>query len=405
MIVSAITSEYNPFHNGHKYHIAKTRQITEADFIISVMSGNFVQSGEPALFDKWTRTRLALENGADMVIELPAFFSCSGAEFFAGAAVSIMESCGIVNNISFGIESGTIDDIKNAGKFFSDETDEFKKLLSQYMSMGISYPSAREKAMSSLLPNIPQFSPNNILAIEYIKALCRIKSKINPVGIDRSDNGYNSLVPKENMASATAIRQMILNGGIENTAEYMPLNAFNIMKKEYSLGNIVTKESMSQILSYAIRTKTPKELSKILDVREGLENKIIKMDSLCSGFEKIAFAVKSKRYSLTSIQRALMHIILNVKSADMEFYKSKGFSPYIRVLGFRKNSSLLLKKLKDNSAIPVILNLKKDEAILDENGKFIIDFEKTADNIYYMCSHNPNNRGTGKDYTIPVVIA
>ncbi len=403
MINTAITAEYNPFHNGHKYHIAKSHFITKADYILAVMSGNFVQRGEPALFDKWTRTKCALLNGVDIVVELPAFFSCCSAEYFASAAVDIMEKTNIVNYISFGTETDDLNEIKTFSKAVLKENDMFKEKLSIYLSQGLSYPAAREKALKKSGINTPVFSSNNILSSEYLKALNKLNSNIAPVAVKRTDKGYNSMEITKNFASATKIRSLF-NEDLESVKNFVPENIFDLLKTSYVNGNTVTADSLSHILNYILRVSSSDELKAILDIREGIENKILKSIKNNYNFKDIAFDVKSKRYSFTGIQRMLIHIILNLKSKDMSYFKENGFCQYIRILGFKKSALPLLKNIMENSSVPVILNIKKDESKLDKKGKFLFDFEKKADDIYYMCQNNPSYRKPNKNYTVPPVI-
>ncbi len=403
MINTAITAEYNPFHNGHKYHIDKSRSITKADYILAVMSGNYVQRGEPALFDKWTRTKCALLNGVDIVVELPAFFSCCSAEYFASAAVDIMRKTNIVNYISFGTETDKLNEIKEFSESVLNENDLFKEKLSKYLSQGLSYPAAREKALKNIGINTPVFSANNILSSEYLKALKKFNSNITPVAVKRTDNGYNSMEATDSLASATKIRSLF-NEDIESIKKFVPENIFDLLKNKYINGQTVTADSLSHVLNYILRTSSLEQLKAILDIREGIENKILKSIQSNYNFKDIAFDVKSKRYSFTGIQRMLLHIILNLKSEDMAYFKENGFCRYIRILGFKKSALPLLKSITENSSVPVIINIKKDESKLDQKGRFLLDFEKKADDIYYMCQNNPAYRGPNKNYTIPPVI-
>ncbi|MCJ7856846.1 nucleotidyltransferase [Lachnospiraceae bacterium NSJ-143] len=405
MLTAGITAEYNPFHNGHKYHIEKTREITGAEYIVSVMSGNFVQRGEPALFDKWTRTLFALKNGADLVVELPSFFSCSSAEYFASAAVSIMESSGIIDFISFGSESKNISELTEFSKAASTENEEFKRNLKLYLSKGLSYPLARENALKNSGISTPVFSANNILATEYLKAVAKLGSKIKPVSVTRTDNGYNSLETKDTFASATYLRKIIAGGGsIEEIMRFVPENIANDIKNSILSENTVFPDDMSHILNFVLRNSSLETLRGILDVREGIENKIFKSLNDFYSFSDITAHVKSKRYSFTGIQRILLHIMLNMMSKDMLTLKENGYCQYIRVLGFRKESAALLGRLADKSSVPLIINVKKDELKLDGMAKFLFNFEKKSDDIYYMCSHNSKNRYPNHDYTVPPVI-
>ena len=209
MIVGLIT-EYNPFHNGHVYHILKSKKITKSQYTIAVMSGNFVQRGEPAIFNKYVRTLSALLNGVDIVIELPVFYACASADIFAFGAVDILNKTGIVDSLCFGSENGDIDKLYLAAEILSNETDEFKNIIKNEISKGISYPEARLNALSIFTGKNMSYlsSPNNILSVEYLKALIKIKSRIKPYSIKRYFSEFHDIKIKGFIASATAIRNL-----------------------------------------------------------------------------------------------------------------------------------------------------------------------------------------------------
>ncbi len=402
MLNVGIVSEYNPFHNGHKYHISKTKQVLNADCVIAVMSGNFTQRGEPAIFDKYTRALCALKCGADIVIEIPAFFSCASAEYFAMTAISIMHKLNIIDFVSFGTESNNLEELKHFSKLMDNENDDFKKVLAHYLSKGISFPAARQMALSYFNIN-PSLTPNNILALEYLKALRHFKSNIKPFCLKRVDNGYNSYEPKESFVSATAIRDMIYKNDI-SIYNFIPEEIWEILESDIKCGNIVLTDNMSHILNFTLRERTPEYIKQILDVREGIENKIYKSLKTCYKFSDIVAFSKSKRYSYTGIQRILTHIILDLKSNDMNYFKNNGYCPYIHIIGFKKSAVPVIKNITDKASVPVIINIKKDEQKLDKNSKLIFEFNKKADDIYYMCQNNIKNRYPYHYYTSPPVI-
>jgi len=400
MANTGIIAEYNPFHNGHNFHIENSRKITNARNIIVCMSPNYVQRGEPAIIDKWSRCLSALNNGADIVIELPSFFACSSAEYFAGGSISILNKTNITDFISFGTETDNLKELYDFSKSIINENDEYKFNLNQLLDKGLSFPSAREEALKLSGIKTPVLSSNNILATEYLKQLVLTDSSIKAVNVKRSDNGYNSLENKDSFASATYIRKLCFEKNIEEIKNYVPYDVYCILKENINANNLVGADLLSDALNFVIRTNNKEELSQILDIKEGIENKIIKSINDNYSFSSICNSIKSKRYTFTSVQRMLLHIILNLKSKDMDYYKNNGFCPYIRVLGFRKDSSAL-SLLTSSASVPVIVNPKKDEDKLDDKGRFIWEFEKKADDIYYMCT---NNKSINKNYTTPPVI-
>ena len=232
--VVAIIGEYNPFHNGHAYHLQNTKEITNADCVIAIVSGGFVQRGNVSLIDKWSKADMALSNGVDLVIELPTVYSISSAENFAYGAIKILNSLKVVDTLSFGSEFCDLDVLEKIADTLIEEPPEFKTLLEHELSRGVSFPKARENALLMYLNDIRKYanilsSPNNILAIEYLKALKRTKSKIKPMAIKRVNVGYNDLGTKNNFASATAIRQKIIDNTPSGLSKLMPSKSYKIL--------------------------------------------------------------------------------------------------------------------------------------------------------------------------------
>ncbi len=399
MKVVGIVAEYNPFHNGHKYHIEQSKKITNSDYCIVAMSGNYVQRGEPAIVDKWTRTKIALENGADMVIEIPSIYSTSTAETFAYSAVSILNSTNIVSSLSFGCETDDISLIEKYAEILENETDEYKQILKKELSKGIVFPKARENALKIYTSQETDIlsCPNNILAIEYIKAIIKLKSKIKPYAIKRYLSPYHCTTISDKISSATAIRLALKNNQLENIKSVIPDNSYNIFSECISKGTApILFNDFSPFLHYKLRTTSIDELSEILDITEGLENRILKTSKSNYFISDIVAKVKTKRYTYTKIQRALLHIILNFKKKEIQNIK------YIRVLGFRKQSQQLISALNKNSCIPVITNLKKAEKLSNLNET--LKQEAMATDIYYLAMPALNQRFMDKEYTTSIII-
>ncbi len=234
--VLGIVAEYNPFHNGHLYHLEKSKKDTGCSYTVAIMSGNFTQRGSTSLMDKWSKAQSAIECGVDLVIELPVFYAISSAENFAEGAIKILDSLKVVDHLSFGAETANIEILDKCADVLYNEPREYKSLLSHELKKGLSFPKAREKALMLYLNDIRKFanvlsSPNNILGIEYLKALKKFKSNIQPITIPRYEVGYNDLSYTENTASSTAIRNMIKNNGFNALQSLMPAPSYSILLK------------------------------------------------------------------------------------------------------------------------------------------------------------------------------
>ncbi len=387
-----IIAEYNPFHNGHKLHIEKAKALTGANREVVVKSGNFVQRGEPAIFDKWSRTKCALLNGADVVIELPAYFSTASAEFFARAAVDILDKTGCVDYICFGSESGDICAITKAAECLLNESEEFKNALKDNLDKGLPYPAARSKALSEAegVNEDMLLSPNNILAVEYVKALLSIKSSIKPVTLKRQFTDYNSTETVKGFASATALRYMLkTKADISSFVPCLPD------------ASPVYCDAMSPFLSYKMRMLGKEGLSQILDIGEGLENRILDAFGEYKDYDLLASSVKTKRYTHSRIQRIFIHALLGITKDDFYTIVSSGINHYIRILGFRKDAQDTVSLISKSASIPVITTVKSREGLSD-TAKLMLDKERTATDIYYLLKGEDIK--LNKDLTTPMVL-
>ena len=388
--VLGIIGEYNPFHNGHKYHLEKSKQETHADYVISVISGNFVQRGNVSLIDKWSKANMALTNGADLVIELPTVYSISSAENFAYGAIKILDSLKIVDYISFGSESCNIDVLEKCADVLYKQPSEFVSLLKHELSMGLSFPKARENALLMYLNDIRKYanilsSPNNILAIEYMKALKKLKSSIKPIAIKRVNVGYNDLGIKNNFASATAIREKIINNTPAGLSKLMPPNSYRILYNSIQKGHYVKDiTSFEKEILYTLRKMSLKEISNLPDVSEGLEHNIKNAANSCNTIAEFMNIIKTKRYTNTRIQRILLYALLGITKNDMkESFKTQ---PYIRVLGFNDKGKELLSAIsRSNPNLSIVTSVKK---YIDSNpNKSVLNILNTdinATNIYTL---------------------
>lgn len=388
--VVAIIGEYNPFHNGHAYHIQKTKELTDADYVIAIISGSFVQRGNVSLIDKWSKADMALCNGVDLVIELPTVYSISSAENFAYGAIKILNSLKIVDTLSFGSEFCDLEVLEKITDVLTNEPPEFKTLLEHELSKGLSFPKARENALLMYLNDIRKYanilsSPNNILAIEYLKALKKTKSKINPLAIKRVNVGYNDLETKNNFASATAIRKKIIDNTPAGISKLMPSSSYKILYNSIKKGHYVKDiTAFEKEILYSLRRMYTDEIAELPDVVEGLENSIQDAADSCNTLSEFMNIVKSKRYTSTRIQRILLYALLGIKKEDMK--SSYKVNPYVRVLGMTNKGKELLSIIsRSNPKLNVITSVKK---FIDSNPnkelQKMLDIDINATNIYTL---------------------
>ena len=357
-----IVSEYNPFHNGHLHHLEVSKQLTNTDFTVAVMSGNFVQRGDTSIVDKWTKAEMAIKSGVDLVIELPTVYAISSAENFADGAVKILNSLGVVDYISFGSEIGEISPLNDVASILYREPKEFQSLILAQLKSGLSYPKAREIALSQFFGNSKKYSevlnnPNNILAVEYLKALKRHRSQIKPLTIKRDYSDYNSTKVKNGIASATAIREMIKNN--KNVHYVVPYETYELLDECIQNGNVIPDLSVfEKEIIYTLRKLTLSEIANLPDVSEGLENKIKMAANSCNTLPELIENIKSKRYTQTRIQRILLYALLNISQKDIN--ASKRVTPYIRVLGFNKHGKRIISAIAAaNPKLKIIVSVKK----------------------------------------------
>ena len=367
MKTACIICEYNPFHNGHKYQIDEIKK--EYDAVVCIMNGHFMQRGDIAIFDKWTRAKAALMCGADLVVELPVCFGLNSAQRFSYGGVALAEKMGVIDALCFGSECGDIEKIKNASELIYNEPDEISAKIKENLVCGDSFPLARQKAFGSLIDESLLSEPNNILAVEYVRALKEMESSILPVTIKRYKSDYHETKAKSEITSATAVRKMIYNA--EDVRMYIPKTASDAFL-EKKASNI---NKLNNILLYLLRTKTAEELSFINDVSEGLENRLKLSISQCNGFDEICEFVKTKRYTMTRIRRVLLSVILGI---DKEIAKED--PKYLRVLGMNKKGADILSEVKKKSKLEIITKTADYKGF---NRSFDIDI--LAGDIYSMC--------------------
>ena len=403
--IVGIIAEYNPFHNGHVYHIQNTKEQTGADCIVAVITGNFTQRGNSSVVNKWEKTKMAIAGGADLVIELPTIYSISSAENFADGAVKVLDSLGIVDIISFGMEAEDLSSLNNIATVLYSEPPEYVSVLMHELQKGESFPKARDNALMMYLNDIKRYAnilkgSNNILAIEYLKALKKQKSNLMPIGIKREKVYYNSMKIIDEFASATGIRNLLLRNQVEEVRKVVPSTTFQILMNNFRNGTYVLDlTAYNYEIIYKLRNMTVKEISELPDVAEGLENLIKEAAGKTNNLIELISMIKSKRYTQTRIQRILIYAMLGITKKDMEL--SKKIIPYIRVLGCSENGKMLLSQI--NPKVSVITSLKRFEED-NRNQKFtkLLDIDKMATDIYTL-GYRKNSR-TGLDYTTGLIL-
>ena len=386
--VLGIIGEYNPFHNGHLYHLEQSKKMTSSTYTVAIMSGNFTQRGSSSLIDKWSRTETALRCGIDLVIELPVLYATSSAENFAEGAIKILNSLKVVDYLSFGAETSNIDILNRFADVLYREPREYKNILSHELNKGISYPKARENALLMYLNDIRKYipvlsSPNNILGIEYLKALKKFKSNIQPISIARFEAGYNDITYSGNIASATAIRNIIKNGGFDILRRLLPAPSYSILVENIKQGHIIPDLSIfeKQII-YNLRKMTVSEIAELPDVSEGLEFAIKNAANSCNSIIELLNIIKSKRYTSTRIQRILLYSLLGITKKDMLL--SKKVTPYIRVLGLNNRGKFLISEIaKANPKLEIVTSVKRFmDQNTNKNLKLMLDKDIWATNVY-----------------------
>lgn len=355
-----VVVEYNPFHNGHAYHIAESRKQADADLVIAVMSGPFLQRGEPALVSKWARAEMALASGADLVVELPSPFASQNAEVFARGAIGILEALGC-DTFCFGSEAGDIEPFLNTVSFMKKNGSDYNRELKRQLKDGNSYPKAASKAFRNLSENLAVLDlsqPNNILGYEYVKTSVQGGFRIEPLTIRRVQAGYHDPEPaSETIASATAIRNAISREGtLSGVQPYIPEASLRILE-EYrkAYGTFHSWDLYWPFLKYRILSSSPEQLRDLYGVGEGLENRLAASVRNADSYSSFMERMKTKRYTWTRIQRLNVRLLLNT-SGIMQTEQEKA-PAYIRLLGHNGAGRSYLNSVKKQLGLPLISRL------------------------------------------------
>lgn len=367
-----IVAEYNPFHNGHAYLIKKARE-SGAESVVAVMSGSFVQRGEPAIFDFETRVRAALACGADLVIQLPVVCSVSGAQRFARASTQLLDALGLLDTLVFGSECGDTKKIIETARLL--DTDEFSELLKKELAGGISFASARENALRTLSGECADIiaSPNDILGVEYVSSLLKLQSKLQPFAIRREGVAHDGDNTNGEFASASRLRELLREGA--DISAFVPERAAEI----YMKSEMLDMSGLERAILYKMRTATAREIALAPDVSEGIENRIVAAAKEACTLGELYSLAKTKRYSHARIRRIILNTFLGITEqlASCE-------PPYIRVAGFNENGAAILKKAAETARLP-ILTKTADIAELDEKAREIFTAECRAGDIAALC--------------------
>lgn len=409
MHVTGLITEYNPFHNGHLFHLKKARETAGADYTAVVMSGSFVQRGAPAVFDKYSRTRAALLSGADLVFEMPAPFSTASAREFASYAVALFTALGAVDSICFGSECGKIEPILHTARLLNEESEPFKKRLQDFLKEGKTFPEARSAALAEEGAEEAKLlsSPNNILGVEYCQAVLRQRSPLSCFTIKREGNGYHDPSLNGALGSALAVRQALQSGtDVQALRFLLPDPSFDSVCRSIP----VFLDDFSGLLNY--RLLTEQEPERYAEIRPELAARIKKLAPGFASFDQRIKELKSRQLTYTGVSRGLIHLILGIEQRQMDLFKEAGFAPYARILGFRKSAAPLLRRIKENSSIPVISKLAGAEKRLDPAGAAMLACEIQSSHLYQnvRCEKAASGAFPGRtavfqnEYTQPVLI-
>ncbi len=404
MQITGIISEYNPFHNGHKYLIEKHLENNPHSHFIAVMSGNFTQRGEAAILNKWQRARLAVAGGIDLVIELPFVFAVRSAQHFAFGGIDLLQKLNCVDSICFGSEHTDKDELLRIARSF--HLPEFSLLFQKQIAQGMSYASAVSKSIAKIT-NINEEilkAPNTILGIEYLKALQQLQAPFNIDIIKRIKAQHNDLNYQKNFASGTAIRHCLYKDNInfDELKQVVPPETFNLLKQIHEQNQLPLEENLFLPLLLKLRLYKFTDIQKIYGVNEGLEYKLLKACANAENQTELLSGLKSKRYPLTKLQRMLLYLMLDLTKQQINEFDNNG-ALYARVLAFNEKGTQILRCLKKKSSIPIIT---KTAVYLDSKKRRqenltalekMLSIDTYATELYNLC-FNPV-RYYGEDFT------
>jgi predicted nucleotidyltransferase len=377
MKISGMVCEYNPFHNGHLHHIMETRK-NGATHIVAVMSGNFVQRGDVAIMDKHTRAKLAVRSGVDLVIELPVQFCLSSAENFAAGAIYLLNSLGAVEELSFGSECGDVGLLLKALDTVEMTAVSKASVIRSIMEKGYTFPKALNSVINGTDPEIAYLitQPNNMLAIEYLRALKKLASPIEPFTVARKSAQHDSSQPVDGFASASFIRENIMKrSGSFRIDRYTPKLWADTIKNDISAGRTASLKNLERVILYKLRNTSPQEIASVNDVGQGLEYRIFNSRN-ASSFEELIYTVKTKRYTMARIKRIMLSLLIGIHKEDMNC-----MPPYGRILAFNDRGREILAYAKNYASIPYAASIAKLSHLSETAGKFA-ELEEKASDVY-----------------------
>lgn len=420
MKVNGIIAEYNPFHNGHLYQIKESAQRTGCNYTIVVMSGNFVQRGAPAVVEKRIRTEAALRHGADLVLELPVLYAMASAEAFAAGAVALLDRLGVVTHLCFGSEYGNTDLLEQLAKLLSEESLFYRAVLQKYLKQGFTYPAARVRALaesagSSLPQNAENLmaSPNNILGIEYIRALYQRRSAILPVTVKRLGTSYHDagLPASKDQASAVdicsalALRQALCQGkSLSQLSSHMPPNALTLLEDYLQTQKLLCVEDFSAAMYYKLIAERDTGYEKYLDVSSDLSDRIRKCLNAYTGLEAFCDILKTKNMTYTRVSRCLFHILLGIEKKDLVLGKALDYTPYARVLGFKRSAASMLKAIGQHSDIPLVTSLADAKKSLTPEEGRLLQLDIFASELYQYQARLHSHQTIQNEISTPPVM-
>lgn len=408
MKVVGIVAEYNPFHLGHAYQLQYARETLGADYCVIVMSGSFTQRGTPALFDKYTRASYALGCGADLVLELPVIYATASAEAFALGGVSTLQNTGVVDTLLFGCEANDIAPLQEIASILVDEPEEYRQILHSELQQGKSFATARASALVHPEYESIISTPNNILAVEYLKALKRLNSSIQPVGLQRKGCGYHDETLQSPLASATAIRKFIYaqstfasESDCREMLSQMPRTLQENVLCKLQAGEFLSPEDISLLLHYALMSST--DFRCFYDCSEDISNKILRNRHLYASFDAFCQQLKSKDVAYSRISRILCHILLGITDEIIPDLTAKPIPsrmlPYLRVLGFNEKGSALLSEIKTKGAVPLLTTPKDAHTFLSPEALSILQKDIFASDVYRMALSEKTGQAYPNEYT------
>ncbi|MFC4305905.1 nucleotidyltransferase [Cohnella boryungensis] len=409
MSTVGVIVEYNPLHNGHLYHLQQSKKITAADRVIAVMSGHFLQRGEPALADKWARTEMALRAGCDLVLELPVAYSSQPAQWFAYGAVALLNATGVADALCFGSESGDLEALSLAAELLTEEPDSFSALIAEQLKRGLPYPSAFTAAAEGYLRRIGKsehaFSlsqPNHTLGLHYLMALRKTGSSIRPYTVRREKSEYGQTdISDARIASATALRKVLMgeSGSLSQLAPYVPPSTLDILRRETELGRApVHWEDFAMPLFHELYRQAPSDIGAFAEVSEGLENRIrsVLADLPDRSVSSLLEALKTKRYTRTKLQRTLLRILLGHRKELLSPERLASGIDYIRVLGFNDSGRELLHRMRGVAQAPVVASAAKSDSPY-----LAMDARATA--VYSLAFRDRDPSLAMRDFTQPPI--